>query len=202
MNDYLSRIVADSRDRPAWLDARAPGIGGSDAANFAKLSSVESYTRAKLRGDAFTGNAYTDRGNRWEPAALAAYGFRQNFYMYRHPDNPLHLATPDGIRETESGLLLAETKTLLLRDDVDPNEWEIHVPPRHLRQIAWTQYVLGSDLTEYIVLPCDSRHIPLLMTPRRIFIPRDDELIATLVEIATPVLAAMKRARDFERNNS
>jgi hypothetical protein len=200
LDDLAPRVVADSADREFWTLVRSTGLGASDAAAFAKLESVELYVRAKLkeRTKPFLGNAYTETGNRWEEPALASAGFKRNTLMFRSHDNEGFLATPDGLKLRDGQLVLAEAKTLLVRD-FDPDVWEPKAPPTHRRQIAWAQYVLGAASTDYIVLPYDEQHRPLLMLPVVVQIPRDDELIARLITIATPVLAAMKAAADFER---
>lgn len=193
MTGHLRRVVADSADRPAWQRARAHGIGASDAAAFAKLESVPLYVRAKLR-EGFTGNAYTATGHRWEVPALAGAGWEQNTLMFHAADERGYLATPDGIRVNPDGTLtLAEAKAKL--NATEP----IKIPPAHRRQMWWAQYVLGANQTEYLVLPYDENHTPTRMTPHVITFDRDDAQIRKLRDIAEPVLAAIRAARQFER---
>jgi hypothetical protein len=202
--DYSTRVLADARDWEAWHAARSGAhIGASDAASFAKLTSVPLYVRAKLRDREFRGNAYTRTGNRWEEPALAGVGWERNTLLIRHETEEGFVATPDGI--SEDGRRLAEAKAKLVSLDLfDPDAWEPVPPPAHRRQIAWAQFVLGADETDYVVLPFgeDPRtgvHTPLLMTPRVVVVPRDEALIDHLVAIATPVLAALRAAIQFER---
>ena len=93
------RVLADSRERAAWLDARVGNIGGSDAANYANEASVPGYVRAKL-DDRFRGNQYTAHGNAREAAILAQFGIEQNTLLFRSQgaevavvgaDNHVHL---------------------------------------------------------------------------------------------------------------
>jgi len=203
MNDYRSRVVADAADRETWLAVRSTGIGASDAANFAKLESVEKYARAKIKetfGGGFTGNAYTATGHRWESAALSAAGIVQNTLMFRSVEEPRFFATPDGIHEGEHGLQLAEAKAVLVRD-YDPETWQPKIPPTHRRQIAWAQMVLGAVETLYVVLPYDEKHTPLAMMPTIIRVPRDDEMISSLITIARPVLRALTLAAEYAERN-
>lgn len=210
-DDLAALVVADSRDRERWLAVRSRGIGGSDAAAFAKPESVAAYVTARFRRP-FAGNANTAAGNRWEPAILAAYGYRHNTLMFRHPDEPRHLATPDAVRLTDDGrVLLAQAKTKHhepFDDDGNPRPFaltnakgEPHITPAHRRQIAWEQYVLGAESTDYLVLPIHPRTLqPVADVPEVLTVPRDDELIAHLLTIARPYVAALVAATDFERN--
>lgn len=199
MSTYLDRFVVDSVDRPAFLAVRPTGIGASDAASYAKLDSVPLYVRAKLRETSFGGNAHTEVGHRWEGPAVAYAGFDLNTAMYHAVDETGFFATPDGIRVGADGALeLAEAKTLLVRN-YDPDLWVPHIPPAHERQMLWAQYVMGAARTRYVVLPRDENGTPLSMVPEIIEFPRDEDRIRTLLEIATPVLAAMRAARAYER---
>lgn len=194
MTDFQSRFVVDSRDREAWQIARAPGLGASDVASFAKLSSVDSYVRAKLKSGAFRGNAHTARGHQWEPHALAAYGYTQNHGMYRADDDALFLATPDGIGRTSSAGVrkLAQVKTRM--------DWNGKPKPADHRQVQWELFVMGPEfqLTDFLVLPIEDGH-PAQMTPDRVTIARDDDMISRLLTIAYPVLAALTAAHAFEK---
>lgn len=204
-------VVADSRDRERWLAVRSRGIGGSDAASFAKVESVGGYVAARFRRP-FGGNSNTAAGNRWEPAILAADGWQHNTLMFRHPENDRHLATPDALRVTEGGRVeLAQAKTKHhepFDDDGNPRPFtltnakgEPHITPMHRRQIAWEQWVLGADLTEYLVLPIHPRTLrPVADVPEVLTVPRDEQLIAHLLAIAAPYVAALIAATDFERN--
>jgi len=209
--ELTALVVADSRDRERWLAVRSRGIGGSDVAGFAKLASVGLYVAARFRRP-FSGNANTQAGNRWESSILAAYGWQQNTLMFRHPDNDRFLATPDAYRITESGTVkLAQAKTKHhepFDDDGKPRPFtmtnakgEIHVTPAHRRQIAWEQVVLGATTTDYLVMPIHPRTLmPVADVPTCVTIARDDEVIAGLLAIAHPYVAALVAATEFERN--
>lgn len=207
MSTYLDRIVADSVDREAWLAIRSTGLGASDSASFSTVKSIELYARAKLKERTFGGNAHTETGRTWEPAIVSAAGFQQSTLMFCSESNPLFFATPDGILEGPDGPVLAEAKTLLIPDAKLEggwtfDTWEPHIPPAHLRQIAWAQFVLGAPFSKYLVLPRDARHRPLGMVPKIITVDRDEALIDHLLTIANPVLAIMQAARQIERTLS
>lgn len=191
------RAIADQRDRPTWLKARSRSIGGSDAANFAKLTSAPRYLASKLH-DPFDGNRYTIHGNDREKHMLAAYGFEQNTMLFHAPTGERHshrhVATPDGFRLRRDGrLVLAQCKTT--------NHPFKTIPPKYLRQCWWEQYVLGVERTLFIwELHVDFR--PVSFEPESIWIDRDDSKIRDLIQIATIVLDGMDAASEFTRERN
>ncbi|MPS75340.1 MAG: recombinase, partial [Microbacterium sp.] len=67
-----ARIVADSRDRVAWMRARSRGITATDVAGLTSERSIARAADSKLGGGPrFGGNAYTDHGRRREPEIAA-----------------------------------------------------------------------------------------------------------------------------------
>ena len=143
-HSHLSRIVADSTDRVAWLRARSQGITATDVAKLATEKSVHNAAREKINGSGFGGNPYTDHGRAREPEiaawVLANYGIEPSTNLFHAADQPRHLATPDGLGLAGNGVFeLAEIKTT-------SKPWR-SIPRSYLRQIWWQQYVLGADRT-------------------------------------------------------
>ena len=62
-----SRVVADSRDRVAWVRARSRGITATDVASLTSVNAIAQAADAKLMGSGFSGNAYTAHGRVREP---------------------------------------------------------------------------------------------------------------------------------------
>ena len=186
---YLDRAVADSRDRAAWLAAREPGIGASDAAKFANIDSAPGYLRSKLHSG-FGGNAATRHGTSREAGMLAHYRIPQNFTLFHAEGNPRHLATPDGI--VVSGMtgevVLAECKTM--------NKPFRNISPAYWRQCQWQMYVMGAERVLFIY-EVHEEFRPVAPEPESIWLARDDEQIATLITIADRVLEGMDLARAF-----
>lgn len=129
MSSWRDRIVVDGTDREAWLAAREPGLGASDAKGYAKLESVPKYVAVKIRPRSFFGNALTESGHRWEPMILAYLGVPGNTALVHAPSNELFFATPDGIQD-EGVFTLAEVKARhgVIKPNPDAGEW---------RQLAW-----------------------------------------------------------------
>ncbi|MGO7983578.1 hypothetical protein ACC691_37670, partial [Rhizobium johnstonii] len=63
----LTRVVADSSHRAAWLRARSRGITATDVAKLATPASIRAAAAEKLYGTSFGGNPYTDHGRAREP---------------------------------------------------------------------------------------------------------------------------------------
>ena len=187
--DFSERAVADSRDRDAWLAARPDKIGASDAAKYAKLVSAPLYARDKIHNP-FNGNAYTRHGNDREVGMLAHFRFPQNTIMYRSAGNARHVATPDGIIDVGGEVVLAQCKTAV-------KPLPAKIPPAYQRQMWWEQYVMGASRTLLIWEHHDGFQ-PVSMEPVGVWFYRDDDAIATLIQIADIVLGGLDAAARFK----
>ena len=183
--ELQARIVADSRDRVAWLRARARGITATDVAGLTSEKSIARAADAKLGGGPrFGGNAYTDHGRRREPEiagwVAATHGIRPSSALFRAEAEHRHLATPDGIVQDSSGrILLAEIKTT--------NKGWRTIPRTYLRQVWWQQHVLGAERTLFVWEEHDDFR-PVGDEPRCLWIDRDDREIRQLVGLATRLI--------------
>lgn len=183
--ELQARIVADSRDRVAWLRARARGITATDVAGLTSENSITRAADAKLGGGPrFGGNAFTDHGRRREPEiaswVAATHGIRPSSALFRAESEHRHLATPDGIvQDGEGRILLAEIKTT-------NKNWRT-IPRTYLRQVWWQQHVLGADRTLFIWEEHDNFR-PIHDEPRCVWIDRDDREIGKLVGLATRLI--------------
>ncbi len=183
---YRSRVVAQSSDRPSWLRARSQGVTATDVAKLSSERSLMTVAREKLLGGSFTGNAYTDHGRAREPEIArwvrSVYGIEPSIDLYHAEDNPLHLATPDGIRVVASGLELAEIKTT-------SRAWR-SIPRSYLRQVWWQQYVLGAERT-LVVWEQHRDFVPIDSEPQVRWVDRDENEIHQLVRLADALLALL-----------
>jgi hypothetical protein len=204
---WKDRIVVDGLDRDAWLAARRNGIiGASDAAKFAKASSVDKYLAAKLTGTSFSGNAYTEQGHRWEPLMLAYAGIPQNLALIHSPAETGFAATPDGLRENPDGsVTLAECKAKhgKVVDGPNTGEW---------RQLAWQfEVVPEANTIEFlwVELVQNARGEWDLRAahhgiPHHLVVTRDHPKIVAarelIVPIATDLLPRLRVALSYERS--
>lgn len=187
--ELQARIVADSRDRVAWLRARSRGITATDVATLSSPASIARAADAKLGGSRFSGNAYTDHGRRREPEiaawVAAQHGILPSSALFCAEVEPRHLATPDGIGFAANGAtILAEIKTT--------NKGWRTIPRNYLRQVWWQQHVLGAERTLF----CWEEHdnfVPLHDEPKAVWIERDDAEIGKLVGLATNLIDELYR---------
>lgn len=191
MNPELSaRIVADSRDRVAWMRARSRGITATDVAGLTGEKSIARAADAKLGGGPrFGGNAYTDHGRRREPEiaawVAATHGILPSSALFRAEVEHRHLATPDGIAVDADGhIRLAEIKTT--------NKPFRGIPRTYLRQVWWQQHVLGAERTLFVWEEHED-FSPIHDEPKCVWIDRDDREIAKLVGLATDLIDELYR---------
>jgi hypothetical protein len=185
--DHRARIVANSTDRVAWLKARSRGVTATDVARLSSARAVEAVALEKRYGNGFGGNAYTDHGRAREPEiarwVLANHGIAPSSDLYHAHQQPLHLATPDGVTKQGSNLLLCEIKTT-------SHGWR-SIPRSYLRQVWWQQYVLGADRT-LVVWEQHDDFVPVAAEPQVRWVERDDNEIYVLVGLANRLLDLMR----------
>src|SRR5690606_5405809 len=183
--ELQARILADSRDRVAWLRARARGITATDVAGLSGEASITRAADAKLgAGPRFGGNADTDHGRRREPEiaawVAATHGILPSSALFHAEVEKRHLATPDGVCvDGEGRVLLAEIKTT-------NKSWRT-IPRTYLRQVWWQQHVLGAERTLFVWEEHDDFN-PIHDEPRSVWIDRDEKEIGRLVGLATRLI--------------
>lgn len=188
---HLSRVVADSSNRVAWLRARSRGITATDVAKLSTLKSVRSAAFEKLGGRRFTGNgAYLEHGRAREPViaawVLEHHSIEPSTALYHARGETRHLATPDGLAVRDCGRLeLAEIKTTV-------KPWR-SIPRHYLRQVWWQQYVLGAERT-LVVWEQHEGFVPVGEEPQCRWVDRDDAEIGTLVGLADQLLSLITPA--------
>ena len=187
--ELTSRIVADSRDRVAWVRARSRGITATDVAALTSTNAIRRAADAKLMGSGFSGNAYTAHGRVREPEiarwVAATHGIQPSTALFHAVVEKRHLATPDGIGLDQGGrVLLAEIKTT-------NKQWR-SIPRSYLRQVWWQQHVLGAERT----LVAWEEHVdfvPVGDEPRCAWVDRDEAEIGKLVRLATALIDELHR---------
>jgi len=182
--DLDARIVADSRDRVAWIRARSRGITATDVATLTSHNAISRAADAKLMGSNFSGNAFTAHGRRREPEiaawVAATHGIRPSSALYHAVVEKRHLATPDGVVvDGEGRIVLAEIKTT--------NKAWRSIPRTYMRQIWWQQHVLGAERT-LVAWEQHDAFVPVGDEPRCQWIDRDEREIAKLVGLATSLI--------------
>jgi hypothetical protein len=179
-----ARIVADSRDRVAWVRARSRGVTATDVATLTSVNAIARAADAKLMGSGFSGNAFTAHGREREPEiarwVAATHGILPSSALFHAEVEKRHLATPDGIAVDAGGrVTLAEIKTT-------NKSWR-SIPRGYLRQVWWQQHVLGAERT-LVAWEEHQDFVPVADEPRCAWIDRDDAEIAKLVRLATALI--------------
>lgn len=187
--ELAARIVADSRDRVAWVRARSRGITATDVATLTSENAIPKAADAKLIGTRFSGNAYTDHGRRREPEiaawVAATHGILPSSALFHAVVEKRHLATPDGVGTTPSGsIMLAEIKTT--------NKAWRSIPRSYLRQVWWQQHVLGAERT-LVAWEQHNAFVPIDDEPRCAWVERDEREIARLVRLADALIDELHR---------
>ncbi|KQP70317.1 recombinase [Microbacterium sp. Leaf288] len=182
--EVAARIVADSRDRVAWVRARSRGITATDVATLTSDRAIARAADAKLLGSGFSGNAYTAHGRAREPEiaawVAATHGIQPSSALFHAVVEKRHLATPDGIGVDSAGrITLAEIKTT--------NKAWRSIPRGYLRQVWWQQHVLGAERT-LVAWEQHDGFVPVDDEPRCAWVDRDDAEIAKLVRLATSLI--------------
>ncbi|MET0674065.1 MAG: YqaJ viral recombinase family protein [Microbacterium pygmaeum] len=187
--ELAARIVADSRDRVAWVRARSRGITATDVATLTSANAIAKAADAKLMGSGFSGNAYTQHGRVREPEiarwVAATHGILPSSALFHAVVEKRHLATPDGVVVDASGrVILCEIKTT-------NKSWR-SIPRSYLRQVWWQQHVLGAERT-LVAWEQHDAFVPVGDEPRCAWVDRDDAEIGKLVGLATALIDELHR---------
>ncbi|WP_438354071.1 YqaJ viral recombinase family protein [Microbacterium sp. CJ88] len=187
--ELAARIVADSRDRVAWVRARSRGITATDVATLTSERAIARAADAKLLGSGFSGNAYTAHGRLREPEiaawVAATHGIQPSSALFHAEVEKRHLATPDGVAVAGDGrITLCEIKTT--------NKAWRSIPRTYLRQIWWQQHVLGAERT-LVAWEQHDEFVPVRDEPRCAWIDRDEAEIGRLVHLATALIDELYR---------
>lgn len=190
-----ARIVADSRDRVAWVRARSRGITATDVATLTSVNAIARAADAKLMGSGFSGNAYTAHGRVREPEiarwVAATHGILPSSALFHAEVEKRHLATPDGINVDVGGrVILAEIKTT--------NKTWRSIPRSYLRQVWWQQHVLGAERT-LVAWEEHAAFVPVDDEPRCAWVDRDEAEIGKLVRLATTLIDELHRRHLLNR---
>lgn len=196
--ELAARIVADSRDRVAWVRARSRGITATDVAALTSAKAIARAADAKLMGSGFSGNAYTAHGRAREPEiaawVAATHGIQPSSALFHAVVEKRHLATPDGVTVDAAGhVILAEIKTTNKR-------WR-SIPRSYLRQVWWQQHVLGAERT-LVAWEEHEDFVPIGDEPRCQWVDRDQREIDNLVGLATALIDELYRRTTASRHKA
>ncbi|WP_449278028.1 YqaJ viral recombinase family protein [Leucobacter sp. GX24907] len=197
LSDLYARAGASDQDRETWLAERRQGVTATELAKIMTASNrdvaVQDLARMKREGDPFQGNVYTEWGKEREPvivADLAGFGVVPESRVFHAASNSRYLASPDGLSvDFDGNLVLDEIKTW---GSPKPKGSAALAASGYEWQMMWLCYVTGAIgcwLNGEVRLGQPGDFRPGKRT--REWFPRDEEMIAQLIEAADAVLAAM-----------
>lgn len=174
---------------PEQLEMRRKGATATDVAALSGFhpyrSPVDVWEEKTGRAPLFVDTTKTKWGNLLEPTVRADYAERHGVHVELHgtlvhPDNPRHMATPDGL--VFEGAVLEPCRGLEVKCHTIHERWRYgapytdEVPLYELVQCAWNMHVAKLPRWD-LVLFADNE-------PTDYIIPSDAEFQASLVEIA------------------
>ncbi|MFJ2502579.1 hypothetical protein [Microbacterium sp. NPDC087592] len=184
-------VVPDDAPRTVWMLERGEGVTASDAWKIARagIKARRTIVEQKMNGSTFRGNKATNAGHAREAALLDEAAERlasltPNGALWAAADNDLHRATPDAIGVDQGGaLVVIEVKSHEFGWKSDA------IPVEHMAQMQWQIHVLGADYALYGFEVRDENDMPPIAGATWIPVPRDEEMIAWLVERADDFIA-------------
>ncbi len=180
------RFIETSDNYEAWLAARIPAVTATEVAQAATPAGFRDAVLERRTPVAVIANGYMQFGNdneEWIARDLKRrYGVMPNRWLIASADNPLHMATPDGLSLDHTRM--AEIKT----GGTEPKS----PPLRHVRQMAWQ--FRCNEFAEEIIYAFMLRQeingvfVPAWMEPKTWVVRRDDALISELITVADRLL--------------
>lgn len=181
------RFIARDTDRHRWLHARTGGVTATEVRDAATEAGFRDLV-ASWDGPPFEGNEYTEFGRWAEPQLLdrahREHGILPSGWLIAHDTDRRWLATPDGLSLDHT--VIAEAKTT-------GKDWT-KPPIKYVRQIQWQLFVTGAEkcLLLWHLRERDDGggfYMPW-MEPKTLWVERDENMIADLIEVAEKVWEA------------
>jgi hypothetical protein len=207
---------SNPESKQAWLDFRRPGITATMIRDWGNASRKRIIIEEKITGDFvdLSHVAAINHGNIREPIIQQwvheKFGIVPSDNVYAHPENPRHLATPDGVSlDPFTGELVVGEDAVLLEiktsvHDLNPGRVDIahmliSIQPgcdfdrmNYYTQIQWQMYVMNAAMTLFVYErrqenadPESGQYVPA-GPPQWVWIPRDQGLIDALVQNVAP----------------
>jgi hypothetical protein len=208
---------AKPETRQPWLDFRRPGITATMIRDWGNGSRRRKIIEEKITGEFedLSNLPYVAHGNVREPVIAdwvhGKYGIKPCDSVYAHPDNPRHLASPDGVSvDPFTGELLVATEDAVLleiktsKHDLHPGtlsmlrvletieEGSHFDRSNYYTQMQWQMYVMNSPMTLFVweqhdnVIDPETNTFTPIGPPQVAFVPRNQALIDVLVEKVAP----------------
>jgi putative phage-type endonuclease len=178
---HVTQFVASkSLDESGWLEARRTGVTATQIAKGATPSGRKEVLASYWSEFDIIDTPEMAFGRDSEPWlamwAKEHYKTMPNDWLIRKDDDPIALATPDGLSVDHSFIL--EVKTT-------GKDWESvdKIPIAYKRQVQWQLYVTGAEYCVFVWLlraNVDGRMVPAWFAPKSDLIYRDENMIGEL----------------------
>jgi hypothetical protein len=192
------RFVETSDNYEAWLAARSRGVTATEISRAATPAGLREAIEQRANPQPVEVNEYMRFGSDnegWLSVWLMRnlpYNLMPNKWLIHAEGVPEHMATPDLVQWFSlpgEPFVIGEVKTggkapLDKAGNLKP-------PIAHMRQMQWQMYCTGADLCVYaFMLRADSPDgfVPAWMEPMTCIVPRDEEMIASLLKVADALL--------------
>lgn len=181
-------LASKGTDELAWLEARRTGVTATEVATAATPAGFRHALEQRRNPQPVEVNGYMAFGLLWEDwiadKVAGTYQILPNDFLIAG-ENRQHLATPDGLSESHNAI--GEYKTT-------GKDWEDveKMPIKYRRQVQWQLHVTGAEMCVVAWLlrvEQDGEFVPGWFTPKFGIVFRDEDMIATLVDVAERLLA-------------
>jgi predicted phage-related endonuclease len=182
------RFLVRSVDREAWLEARRHGVSATQVAQAATPSGFAEVVAQRRDPIDIVPNDMMLFGIEAEPIIMRyahhEFGVLPSDWLLAAADNPLHIATPDGLSPDHR--TIAEVKTT-------GTDWGDKIPIKYRRQVQWQLHVSDAERCLFLWqlrVPNDRSwfYMPWL-EPKHVWISRDPKMISELVGVADRLLS-------------
>lgn len=187
-------VASKSLDEAGWLAARKTGLSATTMAQAMTPAGYRDVLAEWDNDTPVTVNPYMQFGldsetwiALWAKDTLEGE-LMPNDWLIRHADNPVALATPDGLSLDHNVIL--EIKTT-------GKDWGTvnKVPLKYYRQIQWQLYVTGAVECALVWLLREQTDtgvmVPAWLEPKHGFILRDDVLIEEMLAVSAKLWSAI-----------
>lgn len=187
-------VASKGLDEASWLAARKTGLSATTMAQAMTPAGYRDVLADWDNNTPIVVNAYMQFGldselwlALWAKEHLEG-DLMPNDWLIRHHDNPVALATPDGIGLDHN--VIVEIKTT-------GKDWDSvdKVPIKYYRQIQWQLYVTDAVECALVWLLREQTEagvmVPAWLEPKYGFILRDDNVINDMVETSTKLWSAI-----------
>lgn len=189
-----TRFIETSDNRDAWLRAREGGVTATEVAHASTPAGFRQAVEDRRNPVEVVANDYMQFGTDNEAWILRTlkveFGIMPNHWLIAAADNPLHLATPDGLSIDHT--VMAEVKT----GGKEPTK----PPLMHMRQMGW-QFRCNefAKAIVYAFMLREERNgvmVPAWMEPKIWVVERDEQMIAELTKTADLLLTDYEEWKD------